>query len=87
MENYKGYINQFIKFLIYNQAYDDFLYNVGFHCKFDLKFYLKKTRPHRYISNAFTWSKTSQSHEYWSILSYKWSDKLEDLGYDKQNCN
>lgn len=79
----KLYINELVKFLIYNHAYYDFLYNFELRGKCRFNVYLKKTEPHKYIGNAFTWCETPQSHEYWARLSFKWRDKLNDLGYDK----
>ena len=75
-------VKQFEKFLNENKCLDIFLHNYysDENCSFIMSIgrYFKVTPPRDLIIYAFHWGDGIKSYEFWSELSFKWIDKLNE---------
>jgi hypothetical protein len=71
----------FANFLAHNMIESKFLKNLTVRT---FQEHAETCPPRLYISTAFNWGKSPESHEYWSYFNTLWEDMYDGIIYPKE---
>jgi hypothetical protein len=76
-DEFKGN-EDFYKFLVDNNALDKFLYNLKESGKNLKNHFIRLKNKFILLNIAFRWRDTTEGHDFWSNLNYKWKEYLRN---------